>query len=206
MSRHPAFGYTLLEVLVALAVFAILATITSSAMYHAFNTRARVNLQADRLNALQLAITLIGRDTEQEVVRAVRGNEMHLFPAFIGQTQYLEFTRGGLVNPKGAALRSTLKRVAFVCQGSTLVRRSWESLDTPKRNQYQDKILIDNLDKCSFAYLAHNKQMLAEWVENALQQNQKKASLPMAVQFNLTLHDWGNMSLLFILPEGLYAG
>jgi len=204
--NKATFGYTLLEIMVALAVFAILATITSSAMYHAFNTRARVSAQADRLNALQLAITLMERDTEQVVERAVLGNEMHLFPAFIGQAQYIEFTRGGLVNPKGAEQRSTLKRVAFVCQGDKLIRRSWVHLDTLKRNQYQDRIVLDNLEKCTFAYLTHNRQILTEWRENALQQNQKKAALPIAVQFNLTLHDWGNMSLLFVLPEGLYAG
>ncbi len=92
-------GYTLLEVLVALAVFAILSTITASAMYNAFTTRSHVNLQTDQLNSLQIAITLITRDTEQLVERSVLDHDMHSVAPFIGEPSYLEFTRGGDVNP-----------------------------------------------------------------------------------------------------------
>ncbi len=198
-------GYTLIEVMVALAVFAILAAITSQALYHAFDTRARVNQQASQLNELQLAMTLLMRDTQQMVERPVRGNEMHLFPPFVGQPQYVEFTRGGLVNPQGKERRSTLKRVAYLCEGLTLVRRTWENLDSLNRKQYQDKIVLDNLKECSFAYLSQARQLLPEWREYAIQQNQKKETLPIAIQLTLTPH-WGNMSLLFIIPEALYGG
>ena len=199
-------GYTLIEIMVALAVFAILSTITASAMYHAFNTRARVDVQANQLNTLQLALTLLSRDTEQVIERAVHGDEMRVFPPFVGQPGYLEFTRGGLVNPNGIETRSTLKRVAYLCKNKKLIRRSWESLDTPHRDKYQDKIILKKLDTCKFAYLASNHQILPEWREYAMQQNQKKETLPLAIQLTLTIHSWGNMSLLFALPEALYAG
>lgn len=199
-------GYTLLEIMVALAVFAILATITASAMYRAFDTRSRVNIQANQLNTVQLAFTLIERDTEQVLERAVRGNEMHLFPPFVGLPHHVEFTHGGLVNPNGVELRSTLKRTAYICSGSKLIRRSWENLDTPTRKINHDKILLDNLEDCTFAYLSHSHQMLPEWRAYAVQQNQKKETLPIAIQLTLTIHDWGNTSWLFILPEALYAG
>jgi general secretion pathway protein J len=198
-------GYTLLEIMIALAVFAILATITASSMQQAFSTRARVNVQANQLNNLQLALTLITKDTEQLLERAIRGDEMHDFPPFIGQENYLEFTRGGLVNPEGIELRSTLQRVAYLCMNRKLIRRTWEHLDTPTRKQYEDRLLLDNLDDCTFAYLAHNHQIMAEWQAYAIQQNQMRETLPVAIQLNLTLHDWGNMNLLFPIFEALYA-
>lgn len=197
-------GYTLLEVLVALTVFAILATITASAMYHAFNTRARVNVQANQLNAVQIAMALIMRDTDQVVERSILGNEMHQFPPFVGESKYLEFTRGGSVNPTDER-RSTLKRVAYVCAGKQLIRRSWENLDTPIRKNHQDKVLLDNLETCSFAYLSHSRQILPEWRPYAVQQTQKQETLPIAIQFTLTISEWGNMNLLFIISEALYA-
>ncbi|KTC78261.1 GspJ family T2SS minor pseudopilin variant LspJ [Legionella brunensis] len=198
-------GFTLIEILIALAVFAILATVTSSAMYYAFNTKERVNQQADRLNVIQLAIILIERDTTQTIARTIRGNEMHLFSAFIGQPQYLELTRLGIENPNSQEKRSNLQRVAYVCHDNQLLRRSWPVLDPTNRDNYEDRILLDNLLDCKFAYLDHNLQVLSEWRENALQQNQKSQPLPKALQFNLTLKDWGKMSLLFIIPEALYA-
>ncbi len=205
LGRDPSNGYTLIEIMIALAVFAILATITSSVMYRAFDTRARVSAQADRVNTLQLVLTMVERDVAQIVNRSIRGNEMQLVPEFVGQSQYIEFTRGGIVNPNGIEQRSTLRRVAFLCTGDKLIRRSWQRLDTPDSAHYQDKVLLENLDACSFAYLSQIHQILVEWREKAVQQNQKSALLPLAVQLTLTLHDWGNMSLLFPIPEALYG-
>ncbi len=198
-------GFTLLEILIALTIFAVLATITSSSLYYAFTTRIKVSEQANQLNKLQLAVSIIQQDTLQIVDRAIRGNEMRLFPVMVGQPEYMEFTRDGLTNPKSKEKRSTLKRVALACLDGQLVHRTWESLDSIDRNKYKDKVLIDNLDECYFSYLNHNLQSLPEWREQALNQNQRPEPFPTALQINVTLKKWGKMNLLFIVPEALYA-
>ncbi|WP_133130585.1 GspJ family T2SS minor pseudopilin variant LspJ [Legionella yabuuchiae] len=198
-------GYTLIEIMIALAVFAILAVITSTSMYHAFTTRSRVNEQADRLNSLQLTMTIIERDTKQIIDRAIRGNDMLLIPSFIGEPSYTEFTRDGIVNPNSIEKRSTLKRIAYLCQNNELIRRSWRMLDTPNREQFSDKVLLDNVKGCKFAYLTRSRQVLSHWRANAVQQNQIKEPLPVALQIDLELRVWGRMNLLFIVPEALYG-
>jgi general secretion pathway protein J len=65
--------------------------------------------------------------------------------------------------------------------------------------------LINNLSDCNFNYLNQNLQVLTEWREQALSQNQRKEPLPKAIQLNLKLNDWGKLNLLFIIPEALYA-
>ncbi|MBI2785153.1 MAG: GspJ family T2SS minor pseudopilin variant LspJ [Legionella longbeachae] len=202
---HYFKGFTLIEILIALAVFAILATITTSVLYNAFTTRSRVNEQSERLSKIQLAISLIQQDTIQTVERPIRGNDMRLFPPFIGQTNYLEFTRDGDVNPGSIEKRSTLKRIAYVCQSGTLLRRTWANLDPVNRNVYEDKLLLDHLINCHFEYLNQNSQTLPEWREQAVNINQSKEPLPKAVQFNMTLQDLGEINLLFTIPEALYA-
>lgn len=199
-------GFTLIEILIALAIFAILATLTSSVLYQAFNARARVNIQADKLSNLQMAVSLLQQDIVQAVNRPIRGNDMHLFPGFVGQPSYVEFTRDGSANPKALEQRSTLKRIAFVCEDNKLLRRTWATLDPLDRNVYDNKILLDNLTNCSFAYVNQALQTLTEWRENAVNQNQSKEPLPKAIQVNLSLQDWGNISLLFIIPGALYGG
>lgn len=198
-------GFTLIEILIALTVFAILAAMTSSSLFYAFNTRTRVNAQADRLNTLQLAVSLIQQDTTQAVERAIRGNDMHLFPVFVGQPKYLELTRDGNVNPKSLEKRSTLKRIALVCMDGTLIHRTWTSLDPVDRNIYEDKVLLSNLTACHFNYLNQSLQSLSEWREQAVTQNQHKELLPKAIQINITLQEWGEMNLLFTIPGALYA-
>ncbi|MFI4963126.1 MAG: GspJ family T2SS minor pseudopilin variant LspJ [Legionellales bacterium] len=201
----PFKGFTLIEILIALTVFAILASITSSALYHAFSTRARVNSQADQLNALQMAISIIEQDTIQIVDRGVRGTDMHPVAAFIGQAKYLEFTRDGVINPKSKEKRSTLKRVALVCEGGQLLHRTWISLDAPNRTNFEDKILLEQITHCYFNYLDHSLQPLTEWHDQALTQNQTKEPFPKAIQVNLTLKEWGEMNMLFIIPGAVYG-
>lgn len=199
-------GYTLIEIMVALIVFAILATLTATAMYHTFETRAHVNEHANRLNQLQQSLIIMERDVKQATNRPVLNQDMLMQPALIGQSDYVEFTRGGIINPEGIAKTSSLQRVAFLCKGQQLIRRSWPRLDAPKQSSSHDKLILDNLEHCSFGYLSQKRELLKDWrQQEGLLRHQRKAALPLAVQFNLTLSDQGNMNLLFIIPEALYA-
>lgn len=198
-------GFTLLEILIALTLFAILATITSSILYHAFTIRTRVTAQAEQLSALQLAISIIQQDTLQSVDRPVRGNDQRLFPSFIGQARYLELTRDGNLNPKSLEKRSTLKRIALLCEEGNLIRRTWETLDVVDRNKVENKVLLTDLTSCQFNYLNQTLQVLNEWRAQAVTQSQVKEPMPKAIQLNLTLKTWGQLNLLFIIPGALYA-
>ncbi len=199
-------GYTLIEVIVALAVFALLSVMSTSAIYHTFNTRARLTEQADQLNQLQLAITRIRQDTTQWVERSVRGNEGRTFPVLIGESAYVEFTRAGLVNPEGEELRSTLMRVAYLCSQSTLIRRTFQTLDEPNRKNHADQILLDHLKQCSFSYLSPKREVLNTWEKYAIQQqNATQSFLPIALKLNLEQEHFGEIKLLFVIPEGLYG-
>ncbi|WP_133135451.1 GspJ family T2SS minor pseudopilin variant LspJ [Legionella rowbothamii] len=198
-------GFTLIEVLIALAVFAILASITSSTLYYAFNTRTRVNEQSERLSALQLTISIVQQDISQTAERAIRGNDMRLFPIFIGRPDYVEFTRDGDVNPGSVEKRSSLKRVALVCQNNSLLRRTWDTLDPFDRNTHADKVLVSNLSDCHFGFLNQSLQVFPEWRADAVNQDQNKESLPKAVQINLTVKKLGELNLLFTIPGALYA-
>lgn len=198
-------GFTLIEILIALAIFALLASITSSSLYYAFNTRTRVNEQSNQLSELQMAISIMQQETTQAIERSIQSADEHSFPVFIGQSRYVEFTHDGIVNPQYNEQRSTLKRVALLCVNGNFIHRTWETLDTVDRNNYEDKILLTNVDDCHFNYLNEEMQLLAEWRENAVTQNQRKALLPKAIQVNLKLHTWGEINLLFIIPGALYA-
>ncbi|MGQ3889530.1 type II secretion system minor pseudopilin GspJ [Legionella sp. CNM-1927-20] len=204
LQKKSNSGFTLLEILIAIAVFAILATLTSSALYYAFNTRARVTEQADRFTSLQLAISLLERDSLQVVNRPVRGNEMHLFPAFIGQASYLEFTRGGLANPNSIEKRSTLLRVGLLCKDNQLIRRTWPSLDPANKDQHEDRVLLDNLTKCHFAYLNKSLQVLPSWNVGTGELEQVEP-LPKAIQLTLTINQRDKLSLLLPIPKANYA-
>src|SRR3990167_8575587 len=99
-------GFSLIEIMVALAVFAILAVITSSVLVNAVQLDHRITTHQEHFHDIELAMALLSQDTTQFIPRAVRGNEMHLFPPIVGQATYVEFTRAGVVNPDDLAQQS----------------------------------------------------------------------------------------------------
>lgn len=198
-------GYTLIEIMIALAVFAILSVITATSMYQSFDIRSRLNLKSNQLNEILEAITLIKHDTDQIIDRAIINNELLMFPPFTGFPQYLEFSHGGIVNPNNTEPRSTLQRVAYICDKSKLIRRTWDSIDIPIRDKGLDKVIISNLNECKFSYISHSKHIFEEWRDYAVQQNQKKESIPLAIRFNLKFEKLGSISLDFAIPGALYA-
>jgi general secretion pathway protein J len=204
LRKKSNHGFTLLEILIAIAVFAILATLTSSALYYTFNTRARVTEQADRLTSLQLTLSLLERDAAQLLDRPIRTNEMRLFPAFIGQKNYMEFTRGGSANPNSLEKRSTLIRIGLLCSNNQLIRRNWLSLDRANNDHHDDKVLLKELVQCQFSYLNKTLQVLPEWQASAGQVAQIEP-LPKAIQLNLSIKDWGKISFLLPILKADYA-
>lgn len=204
MMRNKIAGFTLLEILIALSIFAILAVITASTLYYALNSKTRVAQQAEQLVTLQLALTLLERDIQQMIERPVLSDNHQMISEFIGHTAGLEWTHGGFINPFYREKRSTLERVAYLCQNQQLIRRSWPLLDIPDRSHYQDKLLLGNLETCRFAYFNKHLQLLDAWQANALSSQQNIETFPKAVQLTLNVLGWGEGRFLFIIPGALY--
>ena len=194
------YGYTLIEVLVALMVFSILTATTSYTLYNTFHTKKLVSLQSDQLNELQLAILILQRDLKQIIERSSYGNDMAFYPPFIGNSDYIEFTRDGVMNPDRHP-NSNLRRIAYLCKNKQLIRQQWQRVDTPNRNKdYSKRILLKNLDHCSFAFLSKNLEILNIWRAARVQENQQKAVLPLGIKFNFIVPNWGKLNLIFSVP------
>lgn len=184
-----------------MAIFAIIASITSAVLYQSLQTEKRSNEKINLINNMQLAFALFSKDTRQIVTRSVRGNQMHLFLSFIGESDYLEFTRGGNVNPNAEEKRSTLVRIAYLCKDGNFVRRIWEQLDTPNRDNYQDHILLTNLKSCAFAYIGMHQNVVPTWYQyTSNKKNQISYSpLPEAIQLTLNCAMMGKINQNFPL-------
>jgi general secretion pathway protein J len=203
--EYKQSGFTLLEILIALSIFALLAVLTSGALQQAFRSKTLLSNQMDQLKELQLAFALLTRDTAQITTRAVLGNEMHVFPSFIGQPSYIEFTRTGQVNLNLKLKQSTLIRIAYTCDRHQLIRRTFAQLDSINRSHIADEVLLKDLSTCRFAFVNAPLQVLPIWRPGAVRQNQQAEPLPKAIQLTLNHKSWGNMVNLFVIPEALYV-
>jgi len=194
MIKHST-GYTLIEVIIALAIFAILGTISVGLLSRAFDTQARLEAQMEPLAALQLAVTRINRDTSQIVDRGTS--------SFVGETSYNEFIRGGIVIPDDSEAKSTLKRVALVCENNEkLIRKTWARVDPLSPSDFQEQVLINNLESCDFSYLAKGDTWVSKWPMTTTPSKEKPPPFPRAIKLKLSLKNFGNIPLLFVIPGG----
>jgi general secretion pathway protein J len=188
-------GYTLIEVIIALAIFAILGTLSVGLLSRAFDTKARLANQIQPVNEVQLAASRITQDSAQIVARPVREQDMQKRPAFIANTSGIEFTRGGFVALDNSPSESTLRRVALNCEGSELIRNTWSKLDGFDASPPQKQVLLSHLKQCYFSFASSNQTWSDAWHE-------EKSSLPTAFKLHLNFENLGDIALIFNIPGG----
>ncbi len=186
MSPHKKknAGFTLLEVLIALTIFALLAVITTAALRHSFLNQTHLNQQAKQMREMQLVLARLSRDLVQATNRPVRGESSRLFPALIGQPSYIEFTRGGTYSDSPTDKQNNLSRVGYLCQNDRLIRRTFLVLDPLERSQFEEETILTHVKKCRFVFLNKALQDLPVWRGGSTE------PLPKAIQVTLTTEAW----------------
>lgn len=198
-------GFTLLEILLALFIFAILATLVTGALRTVIQAHNRNEQAAAQLQQLQFAMTLMQNDLQQMIDRPVLDVSGNPMPAFSANTasnnDALEFTRAGLINPYALAQRSTLQRVAYHLQGNTLVRETWDVLDRVNTTQPVQRPLLTGVTSLKFRFMGLQNQFYDNWPPPA-PPNTKTPPLvfPRGIEVTLTLPSWGTLTRIFAVP------
>lgn len=193
-ARRRASGFTLLEVLVAVAVFAVFSTLAYGSLSRLLDSRERVEAERAFWRELALAFTQMEDDLSAARTRTVRDVYGNPLPAFRGQPvdsralgePPLAFTRGG-VFVLGEGTRPDLARVGYRLQDGVLQRLNWPALDQPAQVQPQAAALVEQVTELRLRYYAP----AGGWVDVWPPAGQINA-IPAAVEVNLTLEGRGS--------------
>ncbi len=206
MIRHDRkmHAFTLIEVLVSLAIFAILAALAYGALGQTLDSAEFLNERMDRLQALQRTIRLLSEDLQQLSPRPIRDELGESFgPALDTDFQSgfaLELTHGGWSNPI-VLPRGTLQRSAYRIEEDELIRYHWMVLDRTLANEPVSVALLDGVESILFRFLQANGEWTEQWPPpnrpGALGARQR----PRAVEIILTLTGEGEITrLLEVAP------
>ena len=201
---QPQRGFTLLELLIAMAVFAVLSVLAYSGLWSVLSSKTATEQQMEQLQKLQWAMMTMGRDFGQLVDRPVRDELGGTLPAIQsgqGKEQLLEFTRAGRVNPANLP-RSHLQRVSYRLQDGQLERLYWHHLDRPHETIPVALPLLDNVNSIEIRYFDNQGQTHESWPPINVQLG-AAANLPRlaAIEMVFDLENWGEITRLFeVLP------
>lgn len=202
--RAAGRGFTLLELMVALAVFSIMATAAYSGLRNVLFTRAAVEAQSQRLAAVQLAVFRVEQDIGQAVRRGIRDEYGEAQAAMSGgelTDDRLILTRAGWDNPLGQP-RADLQRVAYRLREGRLWRLHWDVLDRGGALEPRETLLLEKVRAFRTRFL-EGDEWRNEWPPTPTDDADRKKKLdvlPRAVEINLTLEDWGEITRLLLVP------
>ncbi len=188
-------GFTLIEVLVALAVFGVLSALAYMTLGQTLSNADLLTERMDRLQAVQRTMNYLSTEFLQAAPRSVRADLGQYEPAL--QSSFasdfaLQITHGGWPNSAGVP-RSTQQRTAYRVEDDELVRYHWNVLDRTASNIPVATVLLDELESLTFRFLRADGEWVDQWPPVNVQTNSNTTMLPRAVEITLVLPDEGEL-------------
>jgi len=183
-------GFTLVEVLVAIAIFAMLGLAANQMLRTVIRSHDATQASATRMHDVTRALAVIERDLSQVVYRGIRDEYGDPKPALeMGLDDYLiEFTRTGWRNPLFRP-RGDLQRVAYAFDDGRLVRHFWRVLDRAEDGEPVTQVLMEDLESVRVAGF----DIAGEAADTWPQVTEDAESLPVAIEVILSSKTLGDL-------------
>ncbi|MFO1370373.1 MAG: type II secretion system minor pseudopilin GspJ [Marinagarivorans sp.] len=199
-------GFTLIEVLIAIVIMAIIATLTGQALHTATTSSDATNDAVKRLNSVDRTWTLLEADLRNAIPRAIvpsMGEPIAPVIANRSNEYWLRVFRGGVVNPLHAP-RSELVRIGYRLKDNVLYRDTWVNIASMDERDALKQKLMTEVKDVVIRVLSNSATSLAagpwlqDWPASGVQAN----TLPRALEVTIQTEDYGEMKRLFPLLAG----
>lgn len=185
-------GFTLVEMLVALGIFAMLAAAGVGVLRSSVGVQSSVDSRLTEMGGIARLNALLSSDLGQVVDRTSRasGGER---PAFVGDSAGMEFVATGRANLDGAA-RSELQRVRWRSEKGSLQRTGFEAVDGSDEGLASP--MARDLSGVAFRY------RMADGSWNSSFTSTEQQPLPTAVELTIAPLAGAPVVMVFALPLG----
>ncbi|MEH6559274.1 MAG: type II secretion system minor pseudopilin GspJ [Oceanicoccus sp.] len=205
LKKLPA-GFTLIEVLLAMAITTFIALLAYSGLSTSMIAAESQQLQARQIANVQLPLTVLERDIRNAVARPIRDEYDDRIEAMVGgafNDYLLILTRRGWDNPRELS-RGELQRVRYQLLDDELWRESWSVLDRVSEEAGQQRtLLLQGISDIEIAFLdsesssASRSPLGGEWLDewNIAQR------LPAAIKIQFELEGFGEVARVISIPS-----
>jgi len=186
-------GFTLLELMVAIAIFALVSVIATYGLRHLIDSQSIQQQHAKQLSTLQMAHAILKSDMQSFIERPIR-TAQGLELAFISDNNELlmSFTRTGV-----SSSESTLQRISYKFNNQQLLRLSWPVLDRPADTLAVESVLLKDVMSLTLRFADTQGQWHDSWPPA-----NSKSALPSAIAISMQLADQAELPWLFLSPQG----
>ncbi len=157
MKRESAYdaGFTLVEVLISLFIFAIISAGTLGAMFQTFAAKDRLDQASTELADIAAFRSIIRADMAALDLRPGRDGFGGREPTLVTTDgePLLSFTRLGRSNLT-AARRGQAERVRYIFRDGQFIRESLPHENPSELNQWRGRVIIENLQDVRLRYVA----------------------------------------------------
>jgi len=191
-SHKLSRGFTLLEILIAMAVFAIMAAMAYAGLSAVLDAREGTAKRSETIAQLQQTLYLLNEDLTQAIPRSIRdefGSDQLAFTGGNGE-ELLTFTRS-VPDWSESPSRSQLQRVSYRMENGALYRQVWTILDRTQQSQFRRKKLL-SADAINVRF--YSEEWLDTWPAGG-------GEMPKAVSLTLSLAGLGELQRIFLVQK-----
>ena len=181
-------GFTLVELMVAIAIFAVLSALGWKVFDYIVKTKDQNVIHEQRLGQLQQTYQQILRDTVQTVPLTANING-DIQPALVLQNGRFNFSKTGVTDPLEEGI-SPDERIEYQYRADEqkLYRLKYRNLNQAGQDQPESSVLLSEVEQ--FQIIVLNPNELTQWPDASADLNQleHKQRLPKGIKINLTVN------------------
>ncbi|WP_462150576.1 type II secretion system minor pseudopilin GspJ [Pseudoalteromonas xiamenensis] len=194
-----AKGFTLIEVMMALAILAVVVMATHQILESTMNAKEASEDTLTELEKLQTVFRFMDQDFSQLSTRIVRNESGDKATSYIVHGRYqfesqydgIGFIRDGWINPINLLPRSELQAVGYRVMDDKLERLYRIYVDQLDGTEPKVQVLLNDVEELKFEFLDKAQKWQDEW---------KMQALPLAVAVTLKQKDKPEIRRIFAVP------